>query len=107
MRILNICEPRILIVSSLRKASKHDIDLAKKIKISFELRNEGPDTVLPQLGTSYCIENKELIENIPIMIYEKALFLMIKFKKNLMLHNFDIITGNIKLFNYFTKDACF
>jgi ADP-ribosylglycohydrolase len=81
---LNGCDRFEIIRQTCESASNHDIDLAKKIEFSFELRNEVPDTVLPQLGTSFygidCfskkwidgLENKEHIENISIMIYEKS-----------------------------------
>lgn len=44
-----------IIQKTYERASNHDSDLAKKIKLSFELRNELPDTVFAQLGTSYYV----------------------------------------------------
>lgn len=38
---------------SYSRASKYDEVLAKKIELSYELRNEGPDKVFTELGTSY------------------------------------------------------
>jgi ADP-ribosyl-[dinitrogen reductase] hydrolase len=44
-----------IIKQTCERSSNHDIELAKKIKLSFELRNELPDTVFTQLGTSYYV----------------------------------------------------
>lgn len=37
------------------RASNHDIDLAAKIKVAYESRNELPDMVFARLGTSYYV----------------------------------------------------
>ncbi|MCZ7361893.1 MAG: ADP-ribosylglycohydrolase family protein [Candidatus Methanoperedens sp.] len=42
-----------IIKQSFSRASKYDEVLAKKIELSFELRNEEPDKVFAELGTSY------------------------------------------------------
>ncbi len=52
---LDGCDRFEIICKTCDLVSNHDIDLAKKIKSSFELRNEVPDTVLSQLGTSFYV----------------------------------------------------
>lgn len=44
-----------IIRRTCESASNHEIDIAKKIAFSYKLRNEVPDMVLPQLGTSFYV----------------------------------------------------
>lgn len=44
-----------IIKQTCKKTSNHDIDLARKIEFSFELRNKLPDMVFSRLGTSYFV----------------------------------------------------
>jgi len=49
------CDRFEIIRRTCESASNHEIDIAQKIESSYELRNEVPDMVLPQLGTSFYV----------------------------------------------------
>lgn len=52
---LDGCDRFEIIKKTCELTSNHEIALANKIEYSLELRNELPDTVLPQLGTSFYV----------------------------------------------------
>lgn len=52
---LDGCDCHTIISQTCAKVSKHDIDLSRKIKFSFNLRNVMPDIVFAELGTSYFV----------------------------------------------------
>ncbi len=53
-----------IIRESSSRASKYDDDLAKKIDLSYELKNDDPDKVFAEIGTSYLVH-----ETVPCAFY--------------------------------------
>ncbi|MCX9085314.1 MAG: ADP-ribosylglycohydrolase family protein [Candidatus Methanoperedens sp.] len=53
-----------IISRTCASTSKYDMDLAEKIKFSFELRNNDPDEVFSKIGTSYL-----MIDTVPCAFY--------------------------------------
>jgi len=61
--LLGMDEEHIML-ESCKRASKYDVWLSEKIKLSFELRQREPDEVFQELGTSYLV-----IETVPSAFY--------------------------------------